>query len=111
MSEYQGKRYYFCADACKKRFDANPAAFLARPGKSGMAQGKVAAPAAAGHPKAHEAAKVVSVGGGKLALEIGGGMAYARIGGIERFFRDVHGALYHPLPTAKQEMFTGEHML
>ena len=46
-----------------------------------------------------------------LALEIGGGMAYSRIGGIEQLFRDVHGSLYHPLPTAKQEMFTGEHML
>jgi alkylation response protein AidB-like acyl-CoA dehydrogenase len=47
----------------------------------------------------------------RLALDIGGGMAYARIGGIERRFRDVHGSLYHPLPTAKQEMFTGEHVL
>ena len=47
----------------------------------------------------------------RLALEIGGGMAYSRIGGIEQLFRDVHGSLYHPLPTAKQEMFTGGHML
>ncbi len=24
-SEYQGATYYFCADECKKRFDAEPA--------------------------------------------------------------------------------------
>lgn len=47
----------------------------------------------------------------RLALELGGGMAYARRGGIERLFRDVHGALYHPLPAAQQEMFTGRHVL
>ena len=46
----------------------------------------------------------------QLALEIGGGQAYGP-GIIERMFRDVHGSLYHPLPTAKQEMFTGNHML
>ena len=27
-SEYQGKTYYFCAAACKTKFDANPAAYL-----------------------------------------------------------------------------------
>ena len=47
----------------------------------------------------------------RLAIELGGGMAYARSGGIERLFRDVHGALYHPLPAAQQEMFTGRHVL
>lgn len=46
----------------------------------------------------------------QLALEIGGGQAYGH-GTIERMFRDVHGSLYHPLPTAKQEMFTGRHVL
>jgi acyl-CoA dehydrogenase len=46
----------------------------------------------------------------RLALEIGGGQAYGR-GTIERMFRDVHGSIYHPLPTAKQEMFTGKHVL
>lgn len=46
----------------------------------------------------------------RLALELGGGQAFAR-GGVERLFRDVHGSLYHPLPAAKQEMFTGELML
>lgn len=47
----------------------------------------------------------------RLALELGGGLAYARGGGIERLFRDVHGALYHPLPAARQEMFTGRRAL
>ena len=50
------------------------------------------------------------IGAVQLALEIGGGQAYAH-GTIERMFRDVHGSLYHPLPTAKQEMFTGRHVL
>lgn len=43
----------------------------------------------------------------RLALEAGGGAAYASGSGIERLFRDVHGALYHPLPAAQQERFTG----
>lgn len=47
------------------------------------------------------------IGAVGLCLEIGGGAAYARGPGIERLFRDVHGALYHPLPAAQQEMFTG----
>jgi RND family efflux transporter MFP subunit len=36
VSEHKGRTYYFCADSCKRRFDANPAAFLAEPGKGGM---------------------------------------------------------------------------
>lgn len=27
-SEYQGKTYYFCGPACKKRFDADPARYV-----------------------------------------------------------------------------------
>jgi YHS domain-containing protein len=27
-SEYQGKTYYFCARACKVKFDANPAQYV-----------------------------------------------------------------------------------
>lgn len=27
-SEYQGKTYYFCAKACKVKFDANPAQYV-----------------------------------------------------------------------------------
>jgi len=30
-SEYKGKTYYFCAVACKRRFDQDPEKFLARP--------------------------------------------------------------------------------
>jgi YHS domain-containing protein len=26
-SNYQGKTYYFCANACKTKFDANPAQY------------------------------------------------------------------------------------
>jgi acyl-CoA dehydrogenase len=43
----------------------------------------------------------------RLAMEVGGGAAYSVAGGVERLFRDVHGALYHPLPAARQERFTG----
>ncbi len=43
----------------------------------------------------------------RLALDIGGGRAYSTEAGIERLYRDVHGALYHPLPAAQQESFTG----
>lgn len=43
----------------------------------------------------------------RLALEVGGGAAFSVAGGVERLFRDVHGALYHPLPAAQQERFTG----
>ena len=43
----------------------------------------------------------------RLALEVGGGAAFSRSSGIERLVRDAHGALYHPLPAAEQERFTG----
>lgn len=43
----------------------------------------------------------------RIAMEVGGGKAYSRDGGIERLLRDVHGALYHPLPAAQQERFSG----
>src|SRR6478672_2832126 len=39
----------------------------------------------------------------RIAIEMGGGAAYHVSGGIERLYRDVHGSLYHPLPTAQQE--------
>jgi len=29
-SEYQGKKYYFCAVGCKKAFDQNPEKYLAK---------------------------------------------------------------------------------
>jgi YHS domain-containing protein len=39
VSEYRGKTYYFCADMCKRRFDADPAKFLSAPGQGGMGAG------------------------------------------------------------------------
>jgi acyl-CoA dehydrogenase len=47
----------------------------------------------------------------RLSLEAAGGAGYATSAGIERLFRDVHGALYHPLPAAKQERLTGRRAL
>jgi acyl-CoA dehydrogenase len=43
----------------------------------------------------------------RLAMDIGGGLGYATGGGIERLYRDVHGALCHPLPGHQQERFGG----
>lgn len=43
----------------------------------------------------------------RIAMELGGGRAFATSGGIERLYRDVHGALFHPLPAHQQEMFSG----
>jgi acyl-CoA dehydrogenase len=48
-----------------------------------------------------------AIGTVRLAMEVGGGIAYTRAGDIERLFRDVHGALHHPLPAARQERFSG----
>jgi acyl-CoA dehydrogenase len=42
----------------------------------------------------------------RLAQQVAGGAAFRR-GGIERLYRDVQGALYHPLPAVRQERFTG----
>jgi acyl-CoA dehydrogenase len=43
----------------------------------------------------------------RLAIEAVGGMGYTRGSDLERLYRDVHGALFHPLPRAKQTRFTG----
>jgi alkylation response protein AidB-like acyl-CoA dehydrogenase len=43
----------------------------------------------------------------RLAMEAVGGASYLTATGLERLYRDVHGALYHPLPAAKQELFNG----
>ncbi|MEL7209554.1 MAG: acyl-CoA dehydrogenase family protein, partial [Actinomycetota bacterium] len=43
----------------------------------------------------------------RRALDVCGGAGYSRTVGLERLYRDVHGALYHPLPLDKQRAFTG----
>ena len=44
---------------------------------------------------------------GRAALEAAGGAGFSRRDEIERLFRDLHGCVYHPLPKAKQTVFTG----
>lgn len=41
------------------------------------------------------------------AMEICGGEGFATAFGLERLYRDAHGGAYHPLPAAKQRVFTG----
>jgi alkylation response protein AidB-like acyl-CoA dehydrogenase len=43
----------------------------------------------------------------RLAIEATGGMGYTRQSDIERLYRDVHGAMFHPLSRAKQLQVTG----
>jgi YHS domain-containing protein len=31
-TEYQGKTFYFCSEACKQQFDSDPARYLRREG-------------------------------------------------------------------------------
>jgi alkylation response protein AidB-like acyl-CoA dehydrogenase len=45
------------------------------------------------------------------AMEIVGGQGLYRDFGLERLFRDVQGARYHPLPQAEQVKFSGEYLL
>jgi alkylation response protein AidB-like acyl-CoA dehydrogenase len=42
-----------------------------------------------------------------LALEVAGGMSYHRRNGIERLFRDVQGARFHPLRDHQQRRLAG----
>jgi alkylation response protein AidB-like acyl-CoA dehydrogenase len=42
-----------------------------------------------------------------LALEVMGGMSYHRRNGLERLFRDVQGARFHPLPEHQQRRYAG----
>lgn len=55
--------------------------------------------------KANAAEAVVDTA--RLAMEVNGGAGFSRAGGIERLYRDVHGAWHHPLPAAQQELFCG----
>jgi alkylation response protein AidB-like acyl-CoA dehydrogenase len=45
------------------------------------------------------------------AMEIVGGEGFYRAFGLERLFRDVQGARYHPLPERDQVKFAGEFLL
>ena len=45
------------------------------------------------------------------AMEIVGGAGFYRGFGLERLFRDVQGARYHPLPESDQVKFSGEYLL
>lgn len=45
------------------------------------------------------------------AMEIVGGEGFYRGFGLERLFRDVQAARYHPLPESDQVKFTGEYLL
>ena len=48
-----------------------------------------------------------AIGATRLAMEVAGGAGYARSSGIERLLRDVHAAVFHPLPAHRQEEFSG----
>ena len=39
VSEYKGKKYYFCAPACKKTFDETPDKFLGTGARKGCGCG------------------------------------------------------------------------
>jgi alkylation response protein AidB-like acyl-CoA dehydrogenase len=45
------------------------------------------------------------------ALEIVGGAGFYRAFGLERLFRDVQAARYHPLPELDQAKFSGDYLL
>jgi alkylation response protein AidB-like acyl-CoA dehydrogenase len=55
---------------------------------------------------ANAAIRVVS-----QAMEIVGGAGFHRGFGLERLFRDVQAARYHPLPESEQVKFSGEYIL
>jgi alkylation response protein AidB-like acyl-CoA dehydrogenase len=45
------------------------------------------------------------------SLEVAGGPGFYRANGLERLFRDVQAARYHPLPEKQQTRFTGSVLL
>jgi acyl-CoA dehydrogenase len=45
------------------------------------------------------------------AMEAAGGAGFYRSLGLERLFRDVQGARYHPLQEKPQTVYTGRHAL
>ena len=52
-----------------------------------------------------------AIGAVTKAMEIVGGEGLYRNFGLERLFRDVQGARYHPLPESEQVKFSGEYLL
>ncbi|HYD45499.1 MAG TPA: hypothetical protein VEA79_09590 [Phenylobacterium sp.] len=42
-----------------------------------------------------------------LAMEVAGGAGFYRAAGLERRFRDIQGARYHPLQAGPQAQFAG----
>jgi acyl-CoA dehydrogenase len=45
------------------------------------------------------------------AMEIVGGQSFYQSFGLERLFRDVQSANFHPLPEKEQQLFSGEYIL
>ncbi len=43
----------------------------------------------------------------ELAMELAGGASFFRAAGLERCFRDIQGARYHPLPEPAQRQLAG----
>jgi indole-3-acetate monooxygenase len=43
----------------------------------------------------------------ELAMELAGGPGFYRKAGLERRFRDVQGARYHPMKRENQSLYTG----
>ena len=45
------------------------------------------------------------------ALDVAGGAGFFRAAGLERLFRDIQGARYHPMPEKRQLDYTGRFTL
>jgi alkylation response protein AidB-like acyl-CoA dehydrogenase len=43
----------------------------------------------------------------ELAMEVAGGAAFYRVNGLERCFRDIQGARYHPMQPGAQSLYAG----
>jgi alkylation response protein AidB-like acyl-CoA dehydrogenase len=43
----------------------------------------------------------------ELAMELAGGAGFYRSAGLERCFRDIQGARYHPMQRGAQAQYTG----
>jgi acyl-CoA dehydrogenase len=48
---------------------------------------------------------------GEKAMELAGGAGFYRSFGLERCFRDLQGARYHPIPEKPQTLLTGRFLL